>query len=33
MIAGLNGIVYAQTAADAAVVIMAALMFTSIYRK
>jgi Na+-driven multidrug efflux pump len=33
MIAGLNGIVYAQPIADAACVIMAAIMFTSIYRK
>jgi Na+-driven multidrug efflux pump len=33
MIAGLNGIVYAQPIADAAVVIMAAIMFISIYKK
>jgi putative MATE family efflux protein len=33
MIAGLNGIVYAQPIADTASVIMAAIMFTSIYKK
>jgi putative MATE family efflux protein len=33
MIAGLNGIVYAQPITDAASVIMAVIMFTSIYRK
>jgi Na+-driven multidrug efflux pump len=33
MIAGLNGIVYAQPIADAALVIMAVIMFISIYKK
>jgi putative MATE family efflux protein len=33
MLAGLNGIVYAQPIADVAVVIMTAIMFTSIYKK
>jgi Na+-driven multidrug efflux pump len=33
MIAGLNGIIYAQPIADAASVIIAIILFTSIYRK
>jgi Na+-driven multidrug efflux pump len=33
MIAGLNGIVYAQPITDAACIIMEVIIFTSIYRK